>query len=68
MRMKKYSNERETKLDPARNNAANDDDGMVSTETNRGPASLQNRSIRRIVAFMSTIKNHKNDILFKSTF
>jgi hypothetical protein len=66
--MKKYSNERETKLDPARNNAANDDDGMVSTETNRGPASLQNRSILRIVAFISTIRKQKIDILFKSIF
>ena len=65
--MKKYSKGNEMKLKPAKNQAANEDDGIVRTETNNGPASLQNKSILRIVAFISsneprTIEN----TLFKS--
>ena len=66
MRMKKYSNGREVKFDPARNNDANDGERIVSMETNKGPASLQNRSSRRIVEFISTVRPHSKDVLFKS--
>jgi len=52
--MKKYSKGKETKFEPARNHAAKDGEGIVRTETNNGPASLQNKSILRIVAFIST--------------
>jgi hypothetical protein len=53
--MKKYSKGKEIKFEPARNQAAKEGDGIVRTETNNGPASLQNKSIRRIVAFISII-------------
>ena len=36
---------------------------MVSTETNSGPASLQNRSIRRITAFMSKLAENNGQRL-----
>jgi hypothetical protein len=66
--MKAYSNGREIRFDPARNTAAKDDEAIVRRETNRGPASLQNKSIRRIVAFISIIiiRMQVKDIQFKS--
>jgi hypothetical protein len=65
--MKKYSKGNERKLKPAKNQAANEGDGIVRTETNNGPASLQNKSILRIVAFISSNKPKTiKDILFKS--
>lgn len=59
-KMKKYSNGRERRFDPARNRAVNEDDRIVNRETKSGPASLQNRSIRRIVAFMSAVSVHNH--------
>jgi len=53
-------------FDDARNIAAKDAEGMVSTETNSGPASLQNRSIRRITAFISRLIEDDRDVLLRS--
>lgn len=66
--MKTYSNGRDTTFDAAKNNAAKDVDAIASKDTKSGPASLQNRSIRRIVAFRSTVNSVMNDRLFKSIF
>jgi len=66
--MKTYSNGRDTTFDAAKSNAAKGEDAIVSKDTKSGPASLQNRSIRRIVAFRSTISSAMNDGLFKSIF
>jgi hypothetical protein len=52
--MKQYSKGRETIFDPARKSAAKAGEGIIRTDTNRGPASLQNRSIRLIVALVSS--------------
>jgi hypothetical protein len=43
-------------FEPARNRAANAGDGIVRTDTKRGPANLQNKSILRIVAFVSAVR------------
>jgi len=53
-------------FDAAKNIAAKDAEGIVSTETNSGPASLQNRSIRRITAFISRLDKDARDVRFKS--
>jgi hypothetical protein len=67
--MKKYSKGNEMKLKPARNQAANDGDGIVRRETNNGPPNLQNKSILRIVAFISTNKPKTiEDTLLRSIF
>jgi hypothetical protein len=43
-------------FEPARKRAVNDDDRIVNNETKSGPANLQNKSILRIVAFMSAVR------------
>lgn len=43
-------------FEDARNMAAKEAEGIVSIETNNGPASLQKRSMRRIMAFISRLE------------
>ena len=50
--MKKYSNGNDAMFETARKIAANDEDLIVRSDTNIGLASLQNRSIRLITAFI----------------
>jgi hypothetical protein len=53
-------------FDAAKNIAAKDTEGIVITETNSGPASLQHRSIRRITTFTSRLDKDARDVRFKS--
>ena len=53
--MKKYSKGKDTKFEHAKKMAVNGDERIVSRETDRGPANLQNRSIRRITAFITAV-------------